>query len=120
MLECRALQQLFTRENGQLIAQAAVRFGPDRQPSLALQLPLGINVTEPVAVRVDAGKEEKLPIQTCANSGCFLTVPLKEPLLAAMRAGKQLRLSLQDMNKRTVTIDLPLLGFSLAFDKAAK
>jgi invasion protein IalB len=119
-LECRALQQLFTRENGQLVAQAIVRLGPDGQPLLALQLPLGVNVTEPVVVRVDAGREEKLPIQTCANAGCFLTVPLKEPLLAAMRAGAQLRLSLQDMNKRTVNIELPLLGFSLAFDKATK
>lgn len=120
MLECRALQQLFTRENGQLVAQAVVRLGPDKQPLLALQLPLGINVSEPVAVKVDAGKEERLPIQTCTNTGCFLTVPLRDPLLATMRAGAQLRLSLQDVNKRTVNIDLPLLGFGLAFDKATK
>ena len=28
--------------------------------------------------------------------------------------------SIQDTNKRTINIDVPLLGFSLAFDKANK
>lgn len=119
-LDCRAFQQLLMRENAQLVAQAVARLGPDRQPQLALQLPLGISVSEPVVLRVDGGKEEKLALQTCTNSGCFLSVPLKDPLLAAMRGGTQLKLSLQDTNKRTINIDLPLLGFALAYDKAMK
>ncbi len=108
------------RENSQLVAQIVVRLGPDRQPQLAMQLPLGISVSEPVVVKVDNGKEERLPLQTCTSTGCFLTVPLKDPLLASMRSGTQLKLSLQDVNKRTLNIDIPLLGFALAFDKATK
>ena len=120
VLECRAFQQLLMRENSQLVAQIVVRLGPDRQPQLAMQLPLGISVSEPVVVKVDNGKEERLPLQTCTSTGCFLSVPLKDPLLASMRNGTQLKLSLQDVNKRTLNIDIPLLGFALAFDKATK
>ncbi len=119
-LDCRAFQQLVTRETNQLVAQAVARLGPDKQPLLALQLPLGISVSEPVVIRVDGGREDKAPLQTCTNTGCFVSLPLKDPLLASMRTGAQLKLSLQDTNKRTVNIDLPLLGFALAFDKATK
>ena len=119
VLECRAFQQLLTREN-QLVAQVVARLGADKQPQLAMQLPLGISVSEPVVVKVDNGKEEKFSLQTCTNTGCFITTPLKDPLLASMRTGTQLKLALQDTNKRTLNIDVPLLGFALAFDKATK
>lgn len=120
VIECRAFQQLLTRENNQLVAQVVARLGPDKQPLLAMQLPLGISVAEPVVIKVDNGKEEKAPLQTCTNTGCFVSLPLKDPLLASMRTGTQLKLSLQDVNKRTLNIDVPLLGFALAFDKATK
>jgi invasion protein IalB len=119
IIECRAFQQLLTREN-QLVAQVVARLGADKQPQLAMQLPLGISVSEPVVVKVDNGKEEKFSLQTCTNTGCFVTAPLKDPLLASMRTGTQLKLALQDTNKRTLNIDVPLLGFALAFDKATK
>lgn len=118
-IECRAFQQLLTREN-QLVAQVVARLGPDKQPLLAMQLPLGISVSEPVVVKVDNGKEEKFSLQTCTNTGCFVTAPLKDPMLASMRTGTLLKLSLQDTNKRTLNIDVPLLGFALAYDKATK
>lgn len=132
VLECRAVQQLVTREDRQLVVQLVARLVPEAKPvvaaaaapalvpTLTLQLPLGINVGEPLVLRVNDGKEEKVPLQTCTATGCFASVPLKDPLLAALRAGTTLKLALQDSNKRVVNIDVPLLGFGLAFDKATK
>lgn len=120
ILECRAIQQLIAQESKQLVVQAAARLGADKVPTLSLQLPLGINVAEPVVLKVDGGREEKVPIQTCTATGCFVSLPLKDPLLAALRTGQQLKIALQDTNKRTINLDLPLLGFGLAFDKATK
>ncbi len=119
-LDCLALQQLITREDKQLVVQAVARVGADKMPVLVLQLPLGLNVAEPVVLKIDGGKEEKQPIQTCAATGCYVTVPLKEPMLGAMRNGQVLKITLQDNSKRSIAIDLPLLGFGLAFDKATK
>lgn len=132
VLDCRAVQQLVTREDRQLVVQLVARLVPEAKPVVAaatpaammpvltLQLPLGINVGEPLVLKVDDGKEEKIPLQTCTATGCFASVPLKDPLLAALRGGKQLKLALQDSNKRVINIDVPLLGFGLAFDKATK
>jgi len=120
-LDCRAVQQMINREDKQLVVQLAARLAPDtKAPVLALQLPLGINLAEPIQVKVDDGTVEKVPVQTCTAAGCFVTLPLKDPLLATMRTGKMLRITVYDATKRAIAIDVPLLGFGLAFDKATK
>ena len=117
-LDCRAIQQMINRDDKQLIAQLSARTNPDKTAVLLIQLPLGISLTEPVQLKVDNGTAERFPVQTCTNVGCIVSVPLKEPLMAAMRTGTLLKVSIQDPNKRTINIDVPLLGFGLAFDKA--
>ncbi len=118
-LDCRAIQQMINREDKQLVAQLSARIAPDtKAPVLLIQLPLGISLTEPVQLKVDNGTVERYPVQTCTNVGCIVSVPLKDPLMAAMRTGTLLKISIQDTNKRTINIDVPLLGFGLAFDKA--
>jgi invasion protein IalB len=121
VLDCRAIQQMVNREDKQLVAQLTARIAPEtKAPTLTIQLPLGISLTEPVQLRVDNGPTERLPVQTCTNAGCIVTMPLKDPFLASLRNGTTLKVALQDANKRTINIDVPLLGFGLAFDKATK
>ena len=118
-LDCRAIQQVFQRETRQLLVSVAVRPAPDGKTGALLgQLPLGLNLTEPVAVRVNNGAPERQPIQTCTNVGCFVTMTLNDKFLAAMRGGGELKLTVQDVNKKPIEMSLPLLGFGLAFDKA--
>jgi invasion protein IalB len=117
-LDCRAIQQMINREDKQLVAQLAARALPDKSAVLLIQLPLGISLAEPVQLKVDNGTAERYPVQTCTNVGCIVSVPLKDPLMAAMRTGTLLKISIQDTSKRTINIDVPLLGFALAFDKA--
>ena len=121
VLECRAIQQMINREDKQLVAQLTARIAPEtKAPTLTIQLPLGISLTEPVQLKVDNGAAERLPVQTCTNAGCIVSMPLKDPFLASLRNGTTLKIALQDTNKRTINIDVPLLGFGLAFDKATK
>ena len=118
-LECRAVQQAFQRETRQLVLSAVVKPAPDAKTgAMLLTLPLGLNLTEPVTVKVDNGAAERQPIQTCTNVGCFVTMTLTDKMLAAMRAGSELKITVQDVNKKPVDMGLPLLGFGLAFDKA--
>jgi invasion protein IalB len=118
-LECRAVQQVFHRETRQLLLSVAVRPAPDgKSGAMLVTLPLGLNVSEPVQVKVDNGASEKQPIQTCTNVGCFVAMTLSDKLVAAMRTGTDLKITVQDANKKPVEMGLPLLGFALAFDKA--
>ena len=118
-LDCRAVQQVFQRETRQLVVAVAVRPAADgKSGALVMTLPLGLNLTEPVTIKVDNGATERQPIQTCTNIGCFVAMTLNDKMIAAMRAGTDLKIIVQDANKKPVEMGLPLLGFGLAFDKA--
>jgi invasion protein IalB len=118
-LECRAVQQVFQRDTRQLVVSVVVRPAADgKAGAMLMTLPLGLNLTEPVQLKVDNGASEKQAIQTCTNVGCFVALTLPDKFLAAMRGGRDLKITVQDANKKPVEMSLPLLGFGLAFDKA--
>jgi invasion protein IalB len=117
-LDCRAVQQLFQRDTRQLVLSVLVRKAPDPKAALlAIQLPLGLNLTEPVQLKVDNGQAERQSIQTCTNIGCFVLMTAGERFVNAMRGGNELKLTFQDANKKPVELSVPLLGFAVAFDK---
>lgn len=117
-LECRAIQQIFQLPARQLLASVAVRYAPEAKAgTMSILLPLGLNLTEPVLIKVDNGPPERQPIQTCNNSGCLVTLTANDKLLAAMRAGTDLKLTVQDASKKPIDLSLPLLGFGIAYDK---
>ena len=110
---------MFQRDTRQLVLSAVVRPAADlKTGAMVLTLPLGLNLTEPVAVKVDNGAAERQPIQTCTNVGCFVTMTLTDKMIAAMRTGSELKITVQDANKKPIDMGLPLLGFGPAFDKA--
>jgi invasion protein IalB len=118
-LECRAIQQIFQLDTRRLVASVAVRFAPElKAASMSVLLPLGLNLTEPVLIRVDNGPPERQPIQTCNNAGCLVSLTVPDKLLAAMRTGTELKLTVQDATKKPIDLGLPLLGFGIAYDKA--
>src|ERR1700739_2988931 len=62
-LECLAVQTLF-RER-QIVIQVTVRYlAETKAAAMAILLPLGLNLTEPVLIKVDHGQPEQQPIQT--------------------------------------------------------
>ena len=118
-LDCRAVQQVFHRETRQLLVSVAVRPAADgKSGAMLMTLPLGLNLTEPVLVKVDNGTPERQAIQTCTNVGCFVAMTVSDKLIAAMRTGGELKITVQDANKKLIDLTLPLLSFGLAFDKA--
>jgi invasion protein IalB len=118
VLDCRAIQQMINRDDKQLLALLSVRSPSDSKvPVLMLQLPLGLNLGEPVQLKVDNGPVEKQQIQTCTVTGCFVGMQLNEKMVASMRTGTTFKITMQDSNKRSISLDVPLLGFGPALDK---
>jgi invasion protein IalB len=117
-LDCRTINRVHQRDNQQLIAAVAVRLAPDtKKPVLALQVPLGIQVAEAVTLRVDEGKVERYPVQTCTPTGCVAGAALGDALLASLRGGKELKVAFQNMARQTITVTMPLGGFGIAYEK---
>jgi invasion protein IalB len=121
-LDCRAVQQIFQRSPNQQqpvsLATIVARYAPDtKAAAIQILLPLGLNLTEPVLIKVDNGAPERQSIQTCNNAGCLVTMTASDRFLAAMRAGTDLKITVQDASKKPIELSLPLLGFGVAFDK---
>ena len=117
-LECAMEQNAVLTKTGQLIILVNIRVPADtRAPVALVQLPLGLNLPIGARLQVDEGKSVDLPIQTCENRGCYASTPVSAELLAALKSGKQLKVSFQNMNKETITIPMPLNDFATAYDK---
>ena len=117
-LECAMEQNAVLTKTGQTIVLINIRIPTDsKTPVALLQLPLGLNLPVGAKLQVDDGKTIDLQIQTCENRGCYASTPINAELLAALRSGKQLKVSFQNMSKETIAIPMPLGDFAAAYDK---
>jgi len=117
-LECAIEQTAVLSKTGQLVVLVNIRVPSDTHaPVLLVQLPLGLNLPVGAKLQDDEGKVMDLQIQTCENRGCYATLPLPADVLAAMKSGKQMKLSFQSMNKETIAVPMPLADFAAAYDK---
>jgi invasion protein IalB len=117
-LECAVEETAVLSKTGQLIVLVNIRVASDtHQPIALVQLPLGLNLPVGAKLQVDEGKAVDLQIQTCENRGCYANLPIAPDMLAALRTGKQLKVSFQNLGKETITIPMPLTDFAAAYDK---
>ena len=117
-LECAVEETAVLQKTGQVIVLVNIRVASDtRQPVALVQLPLGLNVPVGGKMQVDEGKTYDLQIQTCENRGCYASLPIAPDMLAALRTGKQLKVSFQNLGKETISIPMPLTDFAAAYDK---
>jgi invasion protein IalB len=117
-LECAMEETAVLSKTGQLIVLVNIRVPSDtRIPVAMVQLPLGLNLPGGAKLQVDDGKTTDLQIQTCENRGCYAGAAIAPDVLAALKSGKELKLSFQNLAKETITIPMPLTDFAAAYDK---
>jgi invasion protein IalB len=117
-LECVIEQTAVLSKTGQLIVLVNVRVPSDTHtPVILIQLPLGLNLPAGAKLQVDDGKSIDLQIQTCEARGCFTSAPIAPEQLAAMKSGKELKVSFQNLGKEIISIPMPLADFAAAYDK---
>ena len=117
-LECAIEQNAILPRTGQLVIAVNIRVPADTHtPSALIQLPLGLNIPYGAKLQVDDGKTTDLQIQTCEARGCYAGTAIAPDLLSAMKSGKQLKVSFQNLNKETLAVPLPLADFAAAYEK---
>jgi invasion protein IalB len=117
-LECAIEQSAVLPRTGQLVILVNIRVPADTHtPSALIQLPLGLNLPGGAKLQVDDGAATDMQIQTCEARGCYAGTTIAPDLLAAMKSGKQLKISFQNLNKETLTVPLPLADFATAYEK---
>jgi invasion protein IalB len=117
-LECAMEQTAVLSKTGQTVVSVNVRVPSDTHaPEILVQLPLGFSLPGGARVQVDDGKATEMELRTCENRGCYASTPVAPDVLAALKSGKQLKISFQTLNKETISIPLPLTDFASAYDK---
>jgi invasion protein IalB len=117
-LECAIEATAVLQKTGQLIVLVNIRVPSDTHAPVALvQLPLGLSLPGGAKMQVDDGRATDLEIQTCEARGCYAGTQVTPDLLTALRSGKQLKISFQNLGKETIAIPLPLADFAAAYDK---
>jgi invasion protein IalB len=102
----------------QTVLNVSIRVpGDTRAPAMVIQLPLGLLLPAGLKLRVDDGKQLDLQVQTCEAQGCFAGSPVDAELLAAIKAGKQLTITVRPVNKENLSFTMPLDGFTAAYER---
>jgi len=117
-LECAIEQTAVLTKTGQLIVLINIRVSAEtRAPVGIVQLPLGLNLPAGAKLQVDDGKTSDVQVQTCEARGCYANLQISPDMLAALKSGKELKVSFQNMAKETITIPMPLADFGAAYEK---
>lgn len=122
-LSCQLVDQVLARANNSVIAGISVlQTGTAKTPTIVVQVPLGVAVSDGVHVGLNGGDAETLSFVACYSNGCYARGTLSDAMLSQMRGAKQpLSVSYAafdgSMNKQNVRITLPLDGFAVAYDK---
>jgi invasion protein IalB len=117
-LECAMEQTAVLTKTGQLIVLVNIHVPSETHiPVVLVQLPLGLNLPAGAKLEVDDGKTLELPVQTCENRGCYASTQIAADMLSALRSGKQLKVTFQNLAKENITIPMPLADFAAAYDK---
>jgi invasion protein IalB len=111
----------FVSDQGQPVLAAAVydMKGPNGTKVVRFLMPLGLLLRPGIRFAVDQGTPNAGVYTVCFPNGCFAETPnLKDEVVAAMKKGTNINVSVQNQVGREVTFQVPLAGFGKAFDGA--
>jgi len=84
---------------------------------MTIKVPAGLYLPTGLNLQVDDDKPQSIPLQTCDAQGCYGEIPVSSNLVAALKTGKKLSLTFQNMARTTVLLPFPLDNFADAFQK---
>ena len=112
----------FVSDQGQPVLATAVydvKGGPQPQKIVRFLMPLGLLLKPGIRFAIDQSAPMAGTYTMCFPNGCFAeTLGLKDDVIAAMKKGTQINVSVQNQIGREVTFQVPLAGFAKAFDGA--
>ncbi len=122
---CRLLQSAILNAEAKQGSEAkshrvmltGVGFVPDEtQPMLTLLVPLGILLPPGVVVEIEGIEKQQLRVQRCDASGCLAYTSLSEPMIAALRKGKEAHVTFFNLTRKASRVRISLDGFGAGLD----
>jgi invasion protein IalB len=88
--------------------------------TLEFGMPLMMDLTTPVAVKVDGDDLAKYAYNACNNQACFVIRKDDEKLLAAFRKGTAAQMTLKSFPGQNIQMNVSLKGFGAAINELKK
>ena len=113
---CRMGQGVRSSENQQEILQVIVARSPQQGPIANFIVPLGVNLQAPLTIAVDGNQLGEATYVSCVQRGCVARMQVSDGMLAAMKQGRRLQITLTGQRGNTRTVPASLLGFTDAYN----
>jgi invasion protein IalB len=91
-------------------------------PVLIVRFPLNVDLKKQPLIQIDKKNVLNIPFSHCnANEGCVTQISINDEVIKLFKSGKELTLIMAIYaNKNNMNINLPLKGFSKAYDSLLK
>ena len=114
---CQMTQVVNNPKDGKPLLQAAViKPSGGKKAILRLVAPLGVWLRPGVGFSINGGSKNNLNFEFCLREGCIAQLGLSSGLVNAMKRGSKARLSIQNIQRRKLNLDVSLRGFTAAYD----
>ncbi len=124
---CGAVQEVRTGDDRLALWTAFGFFRPDSPMILLLRLPYGLTdppssfrVAAGLGLSIDGKEVAKVPIEICGPSICQSGIVMNDQLIAAMKSGSQLTISVQLGNGAKADMAVSLSGFTASHNELTK
>ena len=115
-LNCRMSRAVVLKEKRKLLLRVTVSLPAEtKKPVMLIQLPHGLYLPAGAKVGIDDKKTKQMVLQTCDQKGCYAASPIPDEQLAAMNKGQRLKVIFQNLQKKPITVAMPLDGFTKAY-----
>ena len=115
---CQMFQNIGLNVSKDVTLRMQVKIGyipGQKDPILLLTLPLGVALPPGAQVQVDSGSPLKLQFELCDPVGCRAGIPAKPSLLAALKKGKEAKVSFA-IQRQAGSVPVSLDGFTKALN----
>jgi invasion protein IalB len=118
--QCVLFQHLDVESGQRLLTMQVSRLSGGRDDgqearALVITVPLGVHLPSGMRLQVDDGPPIDLSYERCDQGGCYAGTILNEELLKAMMQGEKSRVRFNNLNGKSITATLSLLGFAEGF-----
>jgi len=116
---CYTTRDFVSDQNQPVLAVAVYDIQGDPNRVVRFLLPLGFILAPGVRFSVDQGIAQAGKYAVCFPNGCFAEVPVKDDIIAALKKGTSISISVQNQFAREVVFQVPLSTFGKVFDGPA-
>lgn len=112
---CEMVQRLMDQQSQSRVMEMAIGFPQsDAAARGVLILPLGVDLSQSLSLRVDGQEPSGFKIRYCLSDGCYAFLTLPPDVMATMKKGTMATIDFRTFDGQPAKLPLSLEGFSSA------